>query len=318
MHHPQRSAFGRLEDVDAEGEHRRRAIDEPGEYHGDIAASELHWFDPESQAWLNRDPTSGLREGYAAGDGSPVGGDDAGAARDPDLRPWKVAFDDGDAPFYRWFVGGRTNACFNELDRHVLAGRGGRVALVSRRLLGPGSGPTDPPLPDRPQGGPLPGVPDRPGHAGDLPVIDPGGVRPGPLREERAPRTYCYAGGRERASPDDARREPGSAHAAGPLGGAREPRGDSGGDGENGRRRAPLLRAGAEPAGEPVPFPDLPWQRRHGVTCRAVAGVRSRQGRAPGPRPSMRIPGRRRRIRNALAFPLYKYDCYASCPKAAL
>ena len=30
----------------------------------------------------------------------------------------------------RWYVGGRTNACHNALDRHVEAGRGGRTALI--------------------------------------------------------------------------------------------------------------------------------------------------------------------------------------------
>jgi acetyl-CoA synthetase len=33
------------------------------------------------------------------------------------------------APYAKWFVGGKLNASFNALDRHVLAGRGDRVAL---------------------------------------------------------------------------------------------------------------------------------------------------------------------------------------------
>ena len=32
-------------------------------------------------------------------------------------------------PFAKWFVGGKINACYNALDRHVLAGRGNRVAF---------------------------------------------------------------------------------------------------------------------------------------------------------------------------------------------
>ncbi len=28
-----------------------------------------------------------------------------------------------------WFLGGRTNICYNALDRHVLAGHGDRIAL---------------------------------------------------------------------------------------------------------------------------------------------------------------------------------------------
>ncbi|WP_068921812.1 propionyl-CoA synthetase [Planobispora rosea] len=38
--------------------------------------------------------------------------------------------DRGGAPFYRWFPDGELNTCFNALDRHVQAGRGGRLALI--------------------------------------------------------------------------------------------------------------------------------------------------------------------------------------------
>ena len=41
-----------------------------------------------------------------------------------DFMPWHRAFDDRDAPHFKWFSGARTNACFNEVDRHVLAGFG--------------------------------------------------------------------------------------------------------------------------------------------------------------------------------------------------
>jgi acetyl-CoA synthetase len=37
--------------------------------------------------------------------------------------------DDDDPPFYKWFTGGTLNASYNCLDRHVLAGRGERVAF---------------------------------------------------------------------------------------------------------------------------------------------------------------------------------------------
>ena len=37
--------------------------------------------------------------------------------------------DDSNPPFYKWFTGGRLNASYNCLDRHVLAGRGERVAF---------------------------------------------------------------------------------------------------------------------------------------------------------------------------------------------
>jgi acetyl-CoA synthetase len=43
--------------------------------------------------------------------------------------PWEQVLDDSDPPFYKWFVGGKINASYNCLDRHVLAGRGERVAF---------------------------------------------------------------------------------------------------------------------------------------------------------------------------------------------
>jgi propionyl-CoA synthetase len=38
--------------------------------------------------------------------------------------------DDANAPFYRWFPGGRLNTCYNALDRHVEQGRGEQLALI--------------------------------------------------------------------------------------------------------------------------------------------------------------------------------------------
>ena len=44
-------------------------------------------------------------------------------------EPWERVLDDERPPFYKWFVGGKLNASYNCLDRHVEAGRGGRVAF---------------------------------------------------------------------------------------------------------------------------------------------------------------------------------------------
>jgi propionyl-CoA synthetase len=44
--------------------------------------------------------------------------------------PWRTVLDDREAPFYRWFSGARLNTCFNCVDRHVLAGRGGQTAVI--------------------------------------------------------------------------------------------------------------------------------------------------------------------------------------------
>ena len=44
-------------------------------------------------------------------------------------RPFTSVLDDRNPPFYTWFDDGTINASYNCLDRHVLAGRGGRVAF---------------------------------------------------------------------------------------------------------------------------------------------------------------------------------------------
>jgi acetyl-CoA synthetase len=63
------------------------------------------------------------------------------AARDPQawwakqaealdwFEPWDAVLDESDAPFFKWFVGGKLNASYNCLDRHVEAGRGDKVAF---------------------------------------------------------------------------------------------------------------------------------------------------------------------------------------------
>jgi propionyl-CoA synthetase len=47
---------------------------------------------------------------------------------------WYQKFDqvlDGsNAPFYRWFVGGTLNTCYNAVDRHVAGGKGDQVAII--------------------------------------------------------------------------------------------------------------------------------------------------------------------------------------------
>jgi acetyl-CoA synthetase len=45
------------------------------------------------------------------------------------FTPWERVLDDDDPPFYKWFTGGTLNVSYNCLDRHVLAGRGDRVAF---------------------------------------------------------------------------------------------------------------------------------------------------------------------------------------------
>ncbi len=45
-------------------------------------------------------------------------------------RKWDKVLDDSSKPFYRWFVGGELNTCYNALDLHVDGGRGDQPALI--------------------------------------------------------------------------------------------------------------------------------------------------------------------------------------------
>jgi acetyl-CoA synthetase len=45
------------------------------------------------------------------------------------FEKWDTVLDDSNPPFYKWFTGGKTNASYNCLDRHVEAGNGDRVAF---------------------------------------------------------------------------------------------------------------------------------------------------------------------------------------------
>jgi acrylyl-CoA reductase (NADPH)/3-hydroxypropionyl-CoA dehydratase/3-hydroxypropionyl-CoA synthetase len=103
---------------------RDRCRIDPGGVHGDMAAETLHWFEPRVNAWLSRG-RDGVWRGVDALTGMSV---------QPELpreyQPWRLAFDDAEPPFYRWFAGARTNACFNEVDRHVLAGHGSEAAFL--------------------------------------------------------------------------------------------------------------------------------------------------------------------------------------------
>jgi acetyl-CoA synthetase len=68
----------------------------------------------------------------------------AEASRDPEgwwakcaaelewFEDWDTVLDDSNPPFYKWFGGGKLNASYNCLDRHVEAGRGDRVAFYWR------------------------------------------------------------------------------------------------------------------------------------------------------------------------------------------
>jgi acetyl-CoA synthetase len=83
------------------------------------------------------EPPSGFREKALISDESIY----EEAARDPEawwakqaealdwFETWDQVLDESEAPFYKWFTGGKLNASHNCLDRHVEAGRGDRVAF---------------------------------------------------------------------------------------------------------------------------------------------------------------------------------------------
>ena len=105
---------------------RAAVLADPGHFHGARARELLHWFVPSvgpHGAWLNH--IDGSWSGWDAINAAPIVTD-----LPADFVPWATAFDAGDAPFFKWFAGGLTNACFAEVDRHVLAGHGDEAALI--------------------------------------------------------------------------------------------------------------------------------------------------------------------------------------------
>lgn len=46
------------------------------------------------------------------------------------FKKYDKVLDASNPPFYRWFVGGELNTCYNALDRHVEGGRGDQVAVI--------------------------------------------------------------------------------------------------------------------------------------------------------------------------------------------
>lgn len=110
---------------------RAAAIADPGAFHGGIAKRQIHWLvGPEPSktqagAWLSCAEKGGRWTGWDAQTGAAVSVE-LGA----DFEPWQRAFNADNPPHWKWFEGGRTNACFNEVDRHVLAGFGSEAAFL--------------------------------------------------------------------------------------------------------------------------------------------------------------------------------------------
>ena len=103
--------------------------------HGAAAASTLYWY--AEDAWWRYDTADECWRGWAVHEGAD--GPSISLATEKvgpvsQWRPWTATLDASEAPYARWFVGGRTNASFNCVDKHVLEGRGSDVACVRAPL----------------------------------------------------------------------------------------------------------------------------------------------------------------------------------------
>ena len=105
---------------------RRLINDSPEEFFGDVARRNVHWYSADAQQWLSFNLAERCWAGFDAGSGETVA---KGALPEQD-NPWTQVLDEANTPYLRWFVGARTNASFNEIDRHILQGRGQNAALI--------------------------------------------------------------------------------------------------------------------------------------------------------------------------------------------
>jgi acrylyl-CoA reductase (NADPH)/3-hydroxypropionyl-CoA dehydratase/3-hydroxypropionyl-CoA synthetase len=102
---------------------RQTVLADPAAIHASIAKEAIHWYDAKLAAWISWDAAAGTWMGFDYATGAPVT-----VAYPAEYLPWQQTLDDSHPPFYRWFRGGLTNACFNEVDRHVLTGHAAEVA----------------------------------------------------------------------------------------------------------------------------------------------------------------------------------------------
>jgi len=52
------------------------------------------------------------------------------------FKPWDTVLDRSDAPFFKWFVGAKTNIAYNALDRHIVSHRKNKVAIIAESESG--------------------------------------------------------------------------------------------------------------------------------------------------------------------------------------
>ena len=88
--------------------------------------SETRTFPPPDDLARDANAQPGI---YAEAQADPLAFWEAQARRLTWAEPWVRVLDWDDAPFAKWFVGGRLNVAINCVDRHVEAGLGDRVAF---------------------------------------------------------------------------------------------------------------------------------------------------------------------------------------------
>ena len=104
-----------------------------GSHHGDVAARTIHWYAEDTSAsgsgmWVIEREGKGWIGWSVSGKGAEIV--ELVAPFVAKWRPWRTTLDKSDAPFFKWFAGGQTNAAFNEVDRHILSGHGDRTAFI--------------------------------------------------------------------------------------------------------------------------------------------------------------------------------------------
>ncbi len=107
---------------------RDACVRDPGAFHGDLAKQTICWLlrdQGPNGIWAFWDSEAERWQGWDAATAAPVALD-----LPADFEPWDRVLNADAPPHFAWFEGGLTNAAFNEVDRHVLAGHGDEAALI--------------------------------------------------------------------------------------------------------------------------------------------------------------------------------------------
>ena len=98
---------------------------DPEQFHGRYTRALIYWYHQQEDAWLvyDEDQQVDAWVGWAVPDCQDVQLESA-------WEPWAHTLDASQAPYFRWFSGGMTNAVFSEVDCHSLDTDGQDVAVI--------------------------------------------------------------------------------------------------------------------------------------------------------------------------------------------